>query len=494
MTSTAVVLLTTLAASAQGVADVPELADLRPRWTAALKTLDVPGFSVTVVKDGKVLAVDALGVRNSAGEPATPDTYYYIASATKPMTAMGVCLLAAEGKLELDAPVKKYLPKLHLPDEKLTESMMVRDLLCHRHGINSGPVVQRDAYTGQIDDEIYFALLREAEVAHQVRYSNVHFTLAGRVIESVSGKKWQDFLDQRLFGPAGMTRTTAFASEMYKATDHAEPMLLIGGAWVPCPLVKTDRTMHAAGGVGMSARDAGRWLLLNLNGGKIDQTVILPKALAGEYYTKQSEFPTRGAIRIEEGFAMGWQVGKYREQTRPYYFHGGGYSGASSYFCFLPNERIGVAVMANSDGGGGMATIVSIDILDRLLGMKDAKDLLPVYEKQAAERRARPTATPPAGDNPAKAEGGLSLAIAAYPGKYRHDKQGEAEVLLNARGELAARIGDLPITMVSRGTDKFQGYVTPDMLASGSFEVADGKVRVLEMVMDGQPTRFERVK
>src|SRR5262245_34759245 len=76
------------------VADVPELSGLAERWSAALKTLDAPGFAVAIVKDGAVVALDAFGVRNVAGEPATPDTCYYIASATKPFTAMAVCLLA----------------------------------------------------------------------------------------------------------------------------------------------------------------------------------------------------------------------------------------------------------------------------------------------------------------------------------------------------------------------------------------------------------------
>src|SRR5262245_46704227 len=78
------------------VADVPELSGLAERWRAALKSLDVPGFALAVVMDDGVLALDAFGVRNVSGEPATPDTCYYIASATKPFTALAACLLAGE--------------------------------------------------------------------------------------------------------------------------------------------------------------------------------------------------------------------------------------------------------------------------------------------------------------------------------------------------------------------------------------------------------------
>jgi CubicO group peptidase (beta-lactamase class C family) len=137
------------------VQDVTELQGLSARWTAALETLDVPGFAVAVVKDGAVLALDAFGVRNAAGEPATPDTCYYIASATKPFTAMAVCMLAGEGKLELDGSLKDVLPEFVLPSEDLTVALTLRDLLCHRHGLECGvaraatPAGRRPAPVGQ---------------------------------------------------------------------------------------------------------------------------------------------------------------------------------------------------------------------------------------------------------------------------------------------------------------------------------------------------------
>jgi CubicO group peptidase (beta-lactamase class C family) len=476
------------------VADVPELAGLAERWSAALKSLDAPGFALAVVMDGQVLALDAFGVRNVAGEPATPDTCYYIASATKPFTAMAVCLLAGEGKLDLDAPVKEVLPQLELPDEELTRKLTVRDLLCHRLGIDCNPIVQRDAYTGQITDEIYFELLREAEIAHEVRYSNVHFTLAGRVIEAVSGKKWQDFLAQHLFARAGMTRTTAYASEMYGKGEHAEPMLLVDGKWVRSALVKTDRTMHAAGGMGTTARDAARWLILNTNGGELDHERLLPEAMAREYYTQQSAHPRSGRIRIEEGFALGWNTGKYRDSSRPYFFHGGGYVGAASYFCFLPNERIGVAVLVNTGAGGSdVATIVSIDVLDRLLGVEGQPDLLPTYADGARKRRDDPRNLLPKGANPAKAPGGLSRPVEEYAGTYANPLEGELEVVVE-HGELTAHSGELPYVLVSSGPDEFTACIVPGMTQTGGFELdSGGAVVAVTMDFDGGLRRFERV-
>jgi CubicO group peptidase (beta-lactamase class C family) len=479
--------------AAPKVDEVPELSGLSARWKAALDTLEVPGFAVAIVKDGKVLALDGFGVRDAAGNPATPDTCYYIASATKPYTAMGACVLAGEGKIDLDAPLRSYLPQLELPDPQLTETITMRDLLCHRHGLNSEPIVQRDAYTGQITDEIYFRLLRQAEIAHEVRYSNVHFTLAGRVIEAVSGMKWQVFLDKRLFEPAGMPHTTALASEMFASAEHAEPLLRIDGSWQRARLVKTDRTMHAAGGMGTTARDASRWLILNLNGGEIDGQRILTKAMAREYYTQQSARPKpQGRIRIEEGYAMGWQVGKYRDPSRPYYFHGGGYVGTASYFCFLPNERIGVAVLCNGDGGADLHTIVSIDVLDRLLGVTGERDLLPVYEEESRKRRAEAPA-PPSGLNPVRAPGGLSRPAETYAGTFSDPAFGEVEVFLDKQGDLAARFGDIPIALISREADVFTAYIVPRMTTVGRFEIGPGgDVDAVTLEVGATPKRFVR--
>ena len=471
----------------------PRARVLAERWTAALKTLDVPGFAVAVVKDGAVLALDGFGVRNVAGDRATPDTCYYIASATKPFTAMAACLLAAEDAVELDEPVLEYLPQLELRDPELTQSLTLRDLLCHRPGLESGPIVHRDAYSGQISDALYFTLLRDAEIAYQVRYSNVHFTLAARVLEAVSGKKWQDLLAERLFAPLGMSRTTAYASAMYGEGEHADPMLRVDGAWTRSPLRKTDRTMHAAGGIGTTARDAARWLLVNTGCGALDGRQLLPKEIANEYFSQQSAHPRpSGRIRIEEGFALGWNIGKYRERTRPYLFHGGGYVGAASYFCFLPVERIGVAVLVNTgEGGADLATLVSIDVLDRLLGVTGQPDLLPTYEDGARKRResARPR---PSGANPARAADGLTKAPEQYAGTYTHPLEGELEVLLE-QGALRARNGDLPYALVSTGPDAFTAWVVPGMTATGRFELdSGGAVVAVELTADKVTNRFRR--
>jgi hypothetical protein len=250
--------------------------------------------------------------------------------------------------------------------------------------------------------------------------------------------------------------------------------------------------------MGTTAADAARWLMLNLNGGEIEGRRIISKDIADSYFTKQSDLPKpSGRIRIEEGFALGWQVGKYRDPSRPYCFHGGGYTGASTYFAFLPSQRIGVAVLTNTSGpASGITAIVSIDIFDRLLGETGHSDLLPAYEEDVKEYRSDPRSRRPQGVNPSSARDGLSRPANDYYGVFSDPMRGDIEVFEDDRGELAARSGDMLLRLTSRGTDQFTAYIAPGMVSNGSFEL-DAAGHVAAMVLsvgDGESTRFARVR
>jgi len=478
-----------VAAEPPRVKDSPIFSRFQERWTRALDTVGAPGFSVVVVKDNQVILLDGFGKRDvESGAPVTPDTMFYIASATKPFNAMAALALAEDGKLSLDAPVKQYLPQLELPDAELTSKLTPRDLMCHRYGINRSEIVFLDAYSGQITDEAYFRLLKKAEITHEVDYSNVHFTLLGRVIRAVSGQHWRDYLEARILKPAGMLRTTGYASLMYGDENVAYPHIEIEGKWRRSPVMKTDRTMHAAGGLGTTARDAGRWLRLNLNRGEIDGKRIVSSAGMEEMLKFQSKLPkSSGQIRVRQGFGLGWGRGTYR--GRPYAFHGGGYVGTASSFSLLPEEGIGMAILVNSGGSGhGVADVVSGDIYDALLKL-DEGDLLPAYERLAKSMRAK--AEPAViGDNLAVA-GKLSRPIGDYIGTYRNADWGSVDVL-HTDGLLSLRNGDLHGEMLSAGADAFLVVVEPNDPAAGRFIVKNDRVAALELEVFDKPVTFTR--
>lgn len=447
------------AADPPRLADCPELKQFAAVWKDAMQPLGVPGLAVVVVKGDRVIALDAFGLADPrTSRPVTPDTMFYIASATKTYTAADIVALVDAGKLDLDAPVKKYLPRFDLADAGATERLTLRDLLCHRPGLQSGGIPFNDAFTGQITEDRYFRLLKQVRPAESPRYSNVHFTLLGRVIEAVSGRSWKDDLEERLFKPAGMMRTTAYASRMYADGDCAWPCEeQADGGFALAPLIKTDRVMHAAGGMGTTARDLGCWLRLNLNRGKIDGRSILAVRSVAEMHRKQSAAERdRPPVRLT-GFGLAWMVGRYREKYAISQ-HGGGYTGTSALIAMLPKEQIGIGILTNAGSGPVLQYHQALlaDTFDRLLGLP-GENLVADSAGKAAEFRRANKPTPPA----AGADSAWPRTLESYAGRYEHADFGPLEIKVEGAA-LAATMGELRCVLLPAGGDRLLAPLMPD--------------------------------
>ncbi len=464
--------------------------ELRERWTEAMRSLRIPGLAVVVVRGDEVILLETIGIRNLEKQPVTADTIFYIASCTKPYVATRLAQLADAEKLDLDAPVKQYLPRLRLKDPGLTEKLTVRDLLTHRQGLHSGPIVFLDAYSGEITEDRYYHFLGQVQPRGQCEYSNIHFTLAGRVLEKLEGKTWRDALRDQLFKPAGMTRTTGYASRMYGDRNCAVPLEPQGTGWVPTPVRKTDRTMHAAGGLGTTAADLGRWLRLNLNGGALDGQRVLSQKGLEQMHVLQVKAGQKTPIPEfrTDGFGLGWQVGSFKGQR--VVSHGGGYAGAAALVSFMPEEKIGVAVLANTSGPAGPFTgVVATDVYRRLLKI-DADDPLPALLANAKRYFERQAAAAPA-PGPVGAKE-LSLAPAKYVGVYESEHWGTLRIE-HKEGRLVAAIGDLPVELKSTGIDRLQVRAGPIPWSEARFEQEGEHVQGVLVELQGFGTlRFVR--
>lgn len=468
----------------------PDLADLGARWQSAMGECGVAALAMVLVEGDEVVHRVTLGRRDPERDlSVTKDTLFYIASATKPYVAFALAQLAERGEVDLDAPVKRYLPRFRLADAKLTETITVRDLLCHRHGLDHGPIVLLDAYTGEITEDRYYHFLGEVVPLGQVAYSNVHFTLAGRVIEAVSGKSWRDFLAAELFAPAGMTRTTGYADWMYAQPDVAYPAVFDGDRALRAPH-KSDRTMHAAGGLGTSIDDLSRWLRLQLGRGALGETRLLSERATEATWELLSKSTADADFGPTAGFGLGWQRGSYRDHLE--LRHGGGYIGAASYVCFLPELGLGLAVVASGGpGANGLCRLVSSDVHERLLADDEIEDTLPaLLERARAARKAEEKYE--ATEAAAKPEGppALSLPPASYAGIYRNEWFGT--LTLEMRDErLAARLGDLALALTTPAEDTVHFQARGAFESEGRFELRAGKVTAVTLDVDG-PVRFER--
>ncbi len=477
-----------VAAPVQEEVHEPLFEDLSARWEGALADLGVPGMALVVVEGDTILHLECLGERDPVSHaPVTPDTIFYIASATKPFVALGLLVLAEEGKVDLDAPVRRYLPRFELADPQASGAITVRDLLCHRTGLQAFPIVFLDAYTGEITEDRYYHFLKEIRPLGETSYSNVHFTLAGRVIEAVSGKSWRDYLAERVFAPLEMLRTTGYADWMYAQEDVAIPSVYDGRGIVPAPVRKTDATMHAAGGLGASIRDLARWIGLHLGRGRVAGKRLASEKGMDEMIALQS----RSGADDAEGFGLGWQRGKYRGRLR--LDHGGGYVGSASHVSFLPELGLGLAVLANSDAAGAaLIEVVMTDVYDRLLVEEASGDRLADARERVQGMRARRESETPSGTNPAADPGGLSLAPEAYGGSYANEHWGTVHVEAAEAG-LHARMGSLSIELFMRGKDEFAAFAYGSLEAAGRFEIENGRAVALQLELpEARTIRFAR--
>lgn len=471
-----------LAASSSQASDGnQQMQTLHDRWAAAMQELHLPGLAVAVVQNDKVAWVDALGVCDAQSKrPVTADSPFYIASSTKSFTAMAVAILVDEGRIKLDDPVKQYLPRLQLGDEKLRETITIRDLLAHRCGIDSGPISTCEAYTGLINDDRYYRLLAKVRGTGRFRYSNLNFTLAGRVVQAVSGQTWQQFIAERILTPGGMHRSTCLASKLYADPGAALPTVEIDGQWQTAPTRKVDTTMHAAGGMGASANDLARWLRLNLNQGSIDGQRLVSQALMREMQSPQVSITVPSGPNEEfkdRNYGLGWFLGEYRGRSAVYHF--GGYVGARCHISFLPQDQVGIAVLMNASGPAGeFPELVAADIYDALLGLEPIDRWTSFKERVKATRermaqRPRPLERPPTADQ-------LSRPIESYAGRYEHEDHGDVQIRIED-GRMMAQLGAHRARLTATEVDHFEGDLIPNDRYKCEFQF-DGEGQVVGLL------------
>src|SRR5688572_17297701 len=218
---------------------------------------DIPGMAVVVIKDDKPIFVRAYGMADKeAGIKAEPDTLFYIASSTKAFTALAAAMLDQEGKIRFADPITKYTTGVSFQNE-IPDKVTVRDLLTHTSGLRNSPLVNRMAFTGQIDereiDHVFAQGTTYAEDRYgKYAYDNLGYNIYGLLLQKSQNLKWQDLLQKRVFDPARLKHTTARISvARAKKWNVAAPYILdfSSNKIIRSVLDKTDENMQSAGGM-----------------------------------------------------------------------------------------------------------------------------------------------------------------------------------------------------------------------------------------------------
>jgi len=341
-------------------------ADFPSFMERSMAAWEVPGAAVAVIKDGAVILSQGFGFRDvSRGLPVTPRTVFPIGSSTKSFTAMAVGMLADEGKLGLDIPVIECMPDFRLRDEYATMHATARDLLCHRTGLPAYDLLW--IYTRMGREELYQRMRHlepSAGFRDRFQYSNLMYTVAGRLVEQAVGMAFEEFVERRIFEPLGMTRTSFSIAESQRLDDLALPYAVKDGASYEIPFIDVDE-IGPAGGIISCVDDMARWILLNLGGGVFNGERLVSESSIVRMQTPHMAIREKAMIDLMQAdvYGLGWFLGRYRDCR--IVEHSGNVNGFSALVSFMPEEQLGVVVLSNTLNM--MAPAVARNIYDRIL-------------------------------------------------------------------------------------------------------------------------------
>ncbi|MEV0826282.1 serine hydrolase domain-containing protein [Nonomuraea rubra] len=231
----------------------------------AMESTGVPGLSVVVTHGDEVVHAAGYG-HDSEGRPMTAGTPMRVASVSKSFTAMAVMTLVERGKISLDSPVAAQLPDFTMADPRAAR-ITVRQLLNQTSGLSDSTVdIAATEEAGSLAD--YTARLAESRLAAdpgtRYEYCNVNYDLAARLVEVASGRRFGDYLRDRVFGPLGMTSSAVSAQVVRPAHGYNS----LFGAWLPRPELDGFHDDSGAGGVITTAADMGKWLIAQAGDGR----------------------------------------------------------------------------------------------------------------------------------------------------------------------------------------------------------------------------------
>ena len=402
-------------------------ADLDAYVAASMKTFDVPGMAVAIVKDGKIVVAKGYGVRKLGdSSPVDEFTMFGIGSNTKAFTAAALATLIDEGKLSWDDPVYQRLPGFVMYDPYVSHEMTVRDLLTHRSGMGLG---EGDLlfwpHTTYTREEIIYKL-RFMKPASSFRshyaYDNLLYMTAGQIIPAVAGTSWDDYVRQRIFAPLGMSHSNVSTAAYKSGDDYAFPHSRVDGKLQVVPFEVLDNA-GPAGSINSCAADMAKWVQLQLNRGKFPDrdARLFTEQRSKEMWTPQTILPIgdpppplAGLKANFADYALGWGLRDYH--GRKLIGHTGGLSGFVSRVMLVPEENLGVVVLTNAEEGGAFDSIL-YHVLDHYFHLPTTdwvgnfKTLNDTREKEAADTLKKAEGARAADSKP-------SLPLEKYAGVY----------------------------------------------------------------------------
>jgi CubicO group peptidase (beta-lactamase class C family) len=360
-----------------------------------LTTFDVPGIAVAVVKDGKVVHAKGYGVRSlKTKEKVDENTNFGIASNSKAFTSAAIGMLMDEGKLTWDDKVIDYIPEFRMYNGYVTEEFTIRDLLTHRSGLGLGAgdlMFWPDSSNFTIKDIIHNLRYLKPTSGFRTKYDydNLLYMVAGEVVERVSGKPWEVFVEDRIMKPLGMNHSAGSYARLADKVNVIDAHAPVNGT---VQVIQRDsmRFGYSAGGINSSVADMSKWVIAQLNNGKYGEGKrLFSEGIHNEMWAAQTIIPVSPTPVPPynthfAAYGLGWflsDVSGYKQVT-----HTGGLAGMVTQVTLFPELNLGIIVFTNQQSGAAFSAVTNT-IKDSYLGIP-ASDWVAKYDERVKKGMA----------------------------------------------------------------------------------------------------------
>jgi CubicO group peptidase (beta-lactamase class C family) len=361
----------------------------------AMVSEGVPGAVVVIVKDGKILYSKGFGVKVlEQNEPVDEHTPFALASVTKNITNTLIARLVDQGKLDWKDKVLKYLPNFQLSDSRISQELSIEDLLSHRCGLpgfTADSLIELGWSASEIIDKMALFPF-EGEFRKSYGYQNALVGIVGNIIEKVTGKPLSQVYQEELFQPAGLTETHIGNNQ---PSSLWQKLVGLFGKKRPQPtfhdtfdgktrfLPKGNPglyTFPASSGITSTGHDLGKWLIFQLNKTQANSKRLISEPRVDEMRIPRIDVTIQGGRQFPKNritkvhYGMGWFIHDYAGV--PVLGHMGGMAGTRSIILIIPQDNVGIVVLANL---GGMRVslfpeAIRNKFLDLYFNVKDNQD------------------------------------------------------------------------------------------------------------------------
>ena len=418
--------------------------DLDAYVAKSMKTFEVPGMAVAIVKDGKIVVAKGYGVRK-LGDPTPVDehTMFGIASMTKAFTTAALATMVDAGKLSWDDPIYQRLPGFVMYDPYASHEVTIRDLLTHYNGMggNQGDLLFSPPSTFTREEIIHKLRFMKPASSFRSRFGGgkvLLYLAAGQIIPAVTGISWDDYIRQHIFEPLGMNNSNVDNAEFKPGLNYSFPHERVDGKLQVIHFEKLDG-VGPAGSINSCAADMAKWVQLQLNRGKfVDRDGrLFSEQQSKEMWSPQTILPIDDSppplAGLKPNFAdegLGWWLQDYH--GRKLVGHAGGIGGFVSYVMLVPEENVGVVVLTNAEEDGAYDSIL-YHVLDYYLGLPPT-DWIAAFKsvKDTQEKEAAETMKKTAGEHAADSK--PSLPLDKYAGVYTDAWYGPITIRKENRG------------------------------------------------------------